>query len=395
MEISRITGFARERGLLYVYGLFMLGYFLLPMASGHRRLYYLCVVPVLVFLWRDSLALARRNSLLLWILAYTAWMSLSLLWTADFELAAAGWQLWVNASLISFVLATGLMWRFYAPQLPGLTTRLLFVAAAAATVSMVAFYLQHPFPDARLKPLGVMHHQNKGGAAYGLLLIVTARLWQTEPPGRRRQALVLVAILLSALVLLTQSRTALIACCVALAAVFGKRALPALAAGVAASFTLVASNPETWWHRVQNFSFRPGIWKQVITDMDGAWLLGHGYLLNPEVFAYQRRFDHAHNGYLASLRDGGIPALLLLAGIVLTALAWSWRIFRNSGERLYIALLLYSMTAIFMDFDRLLVHPKELWLFFWLPLALIAAVYPTHAASAQTPDTAPVARDTS
>ena len=32
------------------------------------------------------------------------------------------------------------------------------------------------------------------------------------------------------------------------------------------------------------------------------------------------------------------------------------------------------MTAIVMDFDRLLVHPKEMW----LPIALITAVYPTR-----------------
>ncbi len=41
-----------------------------------------------------------------------------------------------------------------------------------------------------------------------------------------------------------------------------------------------------------------------------------------------------------------------------------------------LALLLYGMTCITMDFDRLLVHPKEIWLFFWLPVALIMAVYP-------------------
>jgi hypothetical protein len=31
-----------------------------------------------------------------------------------------------------------------------------------------------------------------------------------------------------------------------------------------------------------------------------------------------------------------------------------------------------------MDFDRLQVHPKEMCLFFWLPIALIMAVYPTR-----------------
>ena len=34
------------------------------------------------------------------------------------------------------------------------------------------------------------------------------------------------------------------------------------------------------------------------------------------------------------------------------------------------------MTSIAMDYDRLFVHPKEMWLFFWLPLSLVMAMYP-------------------
>jgi hypothetical protein len=33
------------------------------------------------------------------------------------------------------------------------------------------------------------------------------------------------------------------------------------------------------------------------------------------------------------------------------------------------------MTCIAMDYDRLLVHPKELWLFFWLGIGLTMAAY--------------------
>jgi hypothetical protein len=38
------------------------------------------------------------------------------------------------------------------------------------------------------------------------------------------------------------------------------------------------------------------------------------------------------------------------------------------------------MTSIAMDYDRLLVHPKEIWLFFWLPVALILAAHPVRRA---------------
>jgi O-antigen ligase len=156
----------------------------------------------------------------------------------------------------------------------------------------------------------------------------------------------------------------------------GWRAVLAIVAGGAVSWALLAMNPGEWWHRVENFSFRPGIWRQVLADMSDHWVVGHGYLLDPHVQAYGREFDHAHNSYLASLRDGGAIGLALLLAVLTTALAWAINLLKTRGERIYLALLLYGMACIFMDFDRLLVHPKEMWLFFWAPIALVMA---THA----------------
>ena len=102
---------------------------------------------------------------------------------------------------------------------------------------------------------------------------------------------------------------------------------------------------------------------------------GHGPI-RYRVEAYGKVFSHAHNSYLASLRDGGLVGLALLLLILSVAARWAWRIYRSRGERIYLALLLYGMTCIAMDYDRLLVHPKEIWLFFWLPIALIMASYP-------------------
>ena len=214
--------------------------------------------------------------------------------------------------------------------------------------------------------------------------------WQTAQDRTRRSLYLALAGVLGALVLLTQSRTALAGVCAGLLTLLGWRALLAILAGGAASWALLAMNPGDWWHRVESFSFRPGIWRQVLSDMDGHWLLGHGYLLDPHVRAYDQVFNHAHNSYLASLRDGGVIGLGLLLGILCTALWWALAIMRTRGERIYLALLLYGMACIFMDFDRLLVHPKEMWLFFWTPIALVMA---THARrSTPGPQRFPAAR---
>jgi O-antigen ligase len=187
-----------------------------------------------------------------------------------------------------------------------------------------------------------------------------------------------LALALLALVVLTQSRTAMASVIVGLLILIGYRALAVAAAGVAAVWALMAANPAIWLNRMGDYSFRPGIWEQVLVDMQSYWWFGHGYLIDPHVQAYDKLFDHAHNSYLATLRDGGLLGLALLVAILGLAALWAWRLYRQRGERIYLALLLYGMTSIAMDYDRLLLHPREIWLFFWLPVAFIMATYPAH-----------------
>jgi O-antigen ligase len=198
----------------------------------------------------------------------------------------------------------------------------------------------------------------------------------TQRGRENRLAYSLLSLVLLSLVVFTQSRTAMAGVCVGLVVLLGYRALGVAAVGVAAMWALMAANPKFWMHRVGDFSFRPGIWEKVLTDMQDYWWFGHGYLINPKVEAYGKLFDHAHNSYLATLRDGGLVGLALLLAILAVAAYWAWQLYRARGERIYLALLLYAMTSVAMDYDRLLVQPKELWLFFWLPVALIMAVYP-------------------
>lgn len=364
--------------MAYFYALFIAGYFLLPMASGHRRLYYFLVLPAVLLLWRELAGFYRHNALALLLLLYAGYMMSSVAWTTGFDTGEALNLLGYSLSLLSFCFVSGWLWMQQAERMDRFAHRVTWLAAAAALVSIIAWYVEHPFPGSRLEPLGVMHHQNKGASAYGVFLVLCIHYIFTERGRDKRVAYGISGLILLGLILFTQSRTALAGVLVGLLVLIGYRALAVAALGAAASWALMAANPKLWLARMENFSYRPGIWEQVLADMQGHWWFGQGYLVDPRVEAYGKVFNHAHNGYLATLRDGGMVGLALLLAMLGVAILWALRLYRQRGEHIYLALLFYAMTCIAMDYDRLLVHPKELWLFFWLPLALIMAAYPVR-----------------
>jgi hypothetical protein len=376
MEARKIKRYLLDRGIVHIYTIFIAGYFLMPMAAGHRRLFYFLVLPAVALLWQELRAFYRGNALFQLLGCYTLYMLLSLSWSDTRDITVIYEALWQSLMVIPFCLISGYLWIQYPQRMDQLAHRVVWLAAAAAVCSVLAWYLVNPFPESRLEPLGVMWHPNKSACVYGVALLFCAYYVLTERGQENRGLYLALAAILLSLILLTQSRTALAAVCIGVLVLAGWRALGAIAVAVAASWILVASNPQDWWHRVAEFSFRPGIWRQQIADMSGNWLFGHGLRSETTVAAYDKVFTHAHNSYIASLRDGGIVGLLLMAALLALALLWSIKIWQQRGERIYLALILYAMTCITMDFDRILVAPRELWLFFWLPIALIMATYP-------------------
>ena len=93
MEIGKIRGFLLGRGMIYLYATFIAGYFLLPMAGGHRKAYYILVLPAVLLLSRELVTFYRGNALAALLLTYVAYMMSSLLWTADFSSAEAAMTL--------------------------------------------------------------------------------------------------------------------------------------------------------------------------------------------------------------------------------------------------------------------------------------------------------------
>lgn len=374
--MEKARRFLRDGGIVHIYTAFLAGYFLLPMAAGHRRIYYFIVMPAVLLMWRELLVFYRYNALAWLLLLYAGYMAITLTWTTDFDAIAALSMIWYSLSVLSFVMITGYLWVHYPDRMQLLAGRLVWLAAATALVSMVVWYHSHPFPGSRLEPLGVMHHPNKSGCAYGLLMLLAVYRAYTANGRHQRLYCIAAAVILLCLVVLTQSRTALVASGMGLAALLGYRSAVLLAPALVASWVAFAATPGLWQERVMMLSFRPGIWRQVIAEVREHPWFGHGYLVDPSVPAYGKVFSHAHNSYLATLRDGGTVGLVLLVALLVVALRWAWQLRVRFDERIYLAMLVYGAISLVMDYDRLLVQPKELWLFFWMPVALVMAVLP-------------------
>jgi O-antigen ligase len=122
-------------------------------------------------------------------------------------------------------------------------------------------------------------------------------------------------------------------------------------------------------------SERIPIWRKVIEQIEQAPLIGHGFQKQLLVYADGSPdvANYAHSGLLASFRDGGLIAVVLHASVLGIALVTAVRRFRQDGDPAFLAYLLFGFICMSADTDQLVTRPRELWVIFWWPLAMIIA----------------------
>jgi len=359
--------------LFWLYSLFMAGFFLFPEAPDHYKLYYVAVLlPVLLYGWKQP-QLWRSNSLFWLLLAYVAYMSASALWSLQGDWSGVGRVAWYGLQVMVFIVATGLLQNDNTVRFDTLLRALVCLAAITAAASVVVWYASHAFPASRLEPLNRMSHSILAGCVYGFFALLALHFFQLATGHVGRILFAVAATVLVATVLLTQSRTAIVPLLIAMLLLAGSRGrlLIASLAGVLALFLLL--EPALWERLVRGMPYRPAIWMTVLQQTLERPLFGAGYLVPTEVQVGERSFLHAHSAFLATLRDGGAVGLGLLLGMLAMAARCAVRRDRSGGHWFYSALLVYAILCAVPDLDRLLTRPKEPWLFFWLPLALLAA----------------------
>jgi len=364
------------------YIIFMLGFFFIPNAVDQYKFYGLAVfLPSLPLLPRFFRATGREP--LLWlIIACLAWMLLSSLWSTPFSPDEFLKTLRLAVYIVIFVLITAYI-AIQKPATSETTIALLGAGAAvAALISIPMWYSSHPFPGSRMIGIGTLENPNPSAFVYGFLALVSCQRALGYSRLFPRLFYGFSTILLLSLVFLTQSNTGILATLSSISLLLLLRhggRLQHLAGGIlAATGTLlfllyslgILEKPVD-----TGLSTRIPIWEKVIDQIEQAPLMGHGYqkqvLLDTK--GSPDPANYAHNALLASFRDGGFIAASLHLLILATALAYAIKIFTCRKDPTYLAYLLLGFVCMLVDTDQLITRPRELWIIFWWPLAMIIA----------------------
>ena len=263
-----------------------------------------------------------------------------------------------------------------------LSALLRMAATLAALISIPLWYSSHSFPDSRIIGIGTLENPNPSAFVYGFFAVISCQLALGYDTLWLKLIFTLSALLLTAFVFLTQSNTGILATTSSIALLLllhhGGRLLH-LAGGAIAAFAAllflfyslgILEKPMDG-----GFSQRIPIWEKVIDQIEQAPLIGHGHqkqvLLDAK--GTPDTANYAHSALLASFRDGGLVAIVLHLLILATALASAAGIYRQNKDPVYFAYLLFGFICMLADTDQLITRPRELWIIFWWPLAMIIA----------------------
>lgn len=375
--------------IFVAYGIFVSGFFFFPERPLHYKFYYLAVLLPGLFMAYRELPVFWKNGLFRLLLLWLSYQLLSGLWSENFTPAAfatlAGW--WVQ--VVIFIVITATLVRRYPEAFDGLLKLLVVAIALMAVASIINWYATRPFPVSRLEPIGRIDNAILAGCAYGVFTLLALHYAVVSRALSLRVVYGVAFFILVSAVLLTHSRTAMLGLLAALVAMpfcFGRRVTLAVLVLLSVIMALALMVfPEVFDRFSMDLHWRPLIWEKTLAHIAAAPWLGHGYLSDTTVALEKRSFQHAHSSYLGFLRDGGVVGLTLF--LVMLA-GFARYLLRNgcSRAKYIVPLLVFAFVVIVPDIDRLIVRPKELWLFFWLPLGLFIGVSQQESVSDATSD---------
>ena len=378
--------------LVVLYGLFFAGYFLIPhsMDGLHYKLWYLPIVLLSLPLLARGLRLAAGDPVFLAVIAYLVYMLLSITWSDAFSAPSLPMQDIYDyvkhaLHLVIFLLGTKVLIEDR-PLRYARMRRLVFVAAGiGGLAALLYWYKDNPFPASRLQGATLMRNPTDVAFVYGAVAVWGFGFVCASRGLVSRLAFLAVLALLMLVVLFTQSRGALVALACAVGVLWfqspRRRAvgyLSGLLGAIALTYALV--EPLVLERMIDRGDMHRGtIWASVLAQASDNVLVGSGYLSNAVVEVGSARYN-AHSAYLATLRDGGIIGLSLLAVVLALGGFRAYRLGRSSGDGTLLASLVFAMVCLATSGDRLLDRPKELWFFFWFPVAMIIAARPADKA---------------
>lgn len=364
------------------YTLFLAGFFCIANAVDLYKFYLVALLLPGILIAGNTLWSLRKSALLYAILLYVGYMFMTSLWSIEFSPTELKRTFWISASIIMFSLITVHIRHHYSNTYDGILKTTCFLTAIAAITSMVAWYSKNPFPWSRMNGISFMDNPNSIAFAYGFFTLLSSHYALKSETLRSRSLFISISIVLMVSVLLTQSRAGALATVAAVALLcihmLGRKSIILIITifGALATATYLVAPSDLLSQQIhRGLPERPGIWKTVAEQVSNAPIFGNG--LQKELLVDEQGSvsiaNYAHNAMLATARDGGFVGLSLHLAILIIALRRAIQVDNSSMSSLYLSALLFGFIVMTFDKDQLIDRPRELWLFFWLPLAILLA----------------------
>jgi O-antigen ligase len=323
----------------------------------------------------------RGHPLFRAVLAYMGYLLLSGLWSQPLEWYRLGQMCTISVYLLGFFAITHYLVQFNGTLFRRSLEFCVLFAAVAATVNIVAFYGEHPFPQKRLAGVGTLTNINEFAVLYGVFAILAMGFALDKKPGGLRALFLLTPVVFIAFAWFGQSRTALAALLLAMLVQLGltldRRRPLYLGLGVLAALllALLLVFPESVEQALlRGRGLRPDIWSEVLKQALHAPLFGNGLVSPLLVETGGRQFANAHSAYLQVFWQGGLVGLGLFLAVLGVAFRHAWSLARTGGNYTVFCLLLFAATVMITDLDTLIARPREQWMLFWFPLAMVLAL---------------------
>ncbi len=374
---------AKETLRRYVYWallVFLAGFYFFPQSKPHNTAYYVLVLlPFLLSLRRQDLVAYWQSSIFRLTIIFLVYLTLSLAWGEHTMLD--DWIKYTKRLLYMFGFVCMVM-AYYNPQyLNKLCKVIASVAVVMAVVSMVLYDSSlYPPPD-RLKNFGILDHEIISASTYGFAAIVLLYGFPLEHQYRLWIKLGGFSILLLDM-LLTQSRGPILALTITICIVellhgkHRKLVIVFIIASIAAGILMFTDAIDTpaWIVRNGGDTYRLQIWQHVWQRILGSPWYGLGLSANETiVFPACSCIPHPHNIFLATMLYGGVLGLLMLIVLLAHSLMIAFSQFKSDQQVKFLAFLLFGIICGLTDGNKLIDHPRPMWLYFWLPILFIAA----------------------
>ncbi len=375
--------------LLVTYGMFTTGYFFFPDYDEHYRFYARAVFIPALFVLPAPLREIKEHPVFKLTLVYLIYMLASALWSDPFNLFEFGQKLTLSVYILAFIAITHFLNDRYKTGFDRMLKISVFVAAVAALVSFVIWYSNHGFPLSRMRGIGTLTNINEFANVYGVFALLAIGYLLTASSLRARASYVFAVITFLCFIWFGQSRTAFVALFIVLIFLvlnmaWQERVRPIvwLIACVGILAILFSGSMEIASQR--GMSYRLPIWEATITQVADAPVFGHGALSEMHFLASKLDFWIPHNTFLSVLWQGGVIGLTLFLLLIASAYRQAWRLWREQGRFVVFGILIFSTGVMLTAVDDVITRPREEWMVFWFPLALLIS-YQTISARNSRP----------